>query len=338
MRSPGSLFRISAFFIVLTSWCLYIFSYLYPYNQVELDGGFYSFQFVCFFIRTFELHLGVFVFCMSILLFVLGARFWSAIGLVLFLFCTVPATINMMPKRTLAFRPNTDITVISANIRVKNKTLEQAGQALQKTGASMLFIQEYSPTVHQVFQPLLEPSYPYRVYAPYEGFGGAAVYSKIPFLEEEIITDIYAANVDNPLIRVQVAVEGAVVTFYNIHLYWQIGKFAQQQRRDLVHQWLANEEGPAVALGDYNFTERSPQHWLFKQAGYVDALDLVGWGLKATWPTQRFADWIVIPKIRLDHVYVTKQLGAKDLKIFDIPGADHKAVQLTLGIQDKRFD
>lgn len=82
---------------------------------------------------------------------------------------------------------------------------------------------------------------------------------------------------------------------------------------------------PAVLVGDFNAT--LDHHELRDAtAGCQDVAALSDRGLEPTWPT-----WLPsFLGIQIDHIFIPRGVAADGLRIFDLPGSDHRAVAADL--------
>lgn len=75
-------------------------------------------------------------------------------------------------------------------------------------------------------------------------------------------------------------------------------------------------------MGDFNSTlDHRPLRALLG-TGYRDAADVLGRGLRATWPT----DTAITPVAAIDHVLVEQICLVRSFETLPMPGADHRAV------------
>ncbi len=82
---------------------------------------------------------------------------------------------------------------------------------------------------------------------------------------------------------------------------------------------------PGFVVGDLNATPWQPAFRKLTAAGWRDAADVVGQGLRPTWPS-----WSPLPIAPLDHVLVSSGLGVNSASTTDIVGSDHRALIVTL--------
>jgi endonuclease/exonuclease/phosphatase (EEP) superfamily protein YafD len=105
----------------------------------------------------------------------------------------------------------------------------------------------------------------------------------------------------------------------------QVGAW-QQDLADLVAP-ACRSGAPAVVVGDLNATTDQSA---FRAAsdGCVDALETLGAGTTATFPTN-LPRWL---GVQIDHVLTTGGVGVQDGEVLDVPGTDHRAVLTRLSL------
>ena len=107
--------------------------------------------------------------------------------------------------------------------------------------------------------------------------------------------------------------------------------FNTRWRRDDIHRLvdvLEQVAGPMLVVGDFNMTEYSPDYHLIR-ARLVDAYRAVGWGFGHTYPSFLSfpkplpAPW---PVVRLDYVWLSRQLEPISARLGRSDGSDHHPV------------
>jgi endonuclease/exonuclease/phosphatase (EEP) superfamily protein YafD len=82
---------------------------------------------------------------------------------------------------------------------------------------------------------------------------------------------------------------------------------------------------PQVMLGNLNATPWHADFRRFGGVGLVDATDVLGQGLRATWPA-----WSPLPLLPLDHALVSRQVVVTDVDTVVVGGTDHRALALSV--------
>ena len=224
---------------------------------------------------------------------------------------------------------NPQLRLLVTNVYGRNQQAQKVAKLLLKADADVILIQEYTPYIHTYFSSILGKTYKHRYLEARRTFWGQAIYSKYP-LNNVSVTTAPLGGPQSPQMRAEVTLGKDKIVLYNIHLHWQLSTAAYLQRHALVEDWLKKEKMPSIAAGDFNFGIQSPQHSVFSDMGWIDALDVLGWGLKNTWP--RNISKLYFPPLRLDHVYMSPEVRATDMKIFDIPGSDHAAILVDIQV------
>ena len=85
------------------------------------------------------------------------------------------------------------------------------------------------------------------------------------------------------------------------------------------------------SIGDFNTTPWSPSFRRLASGTWRDAADVVGRGLRPTWPS-----WTPLPISPLDHVLVSGGLGVSDVNAADVPGSGHRALMVTVVVPPKQ--
>ena len=308
---------------------LFIFSKLFPYNHIETRGGYLSLQFLCFMINTFSFYLGLIALILPAIFLILGHYKKMTIGLVFAVWFIIPRLVTFVPSEAKSkIETGTEIKITTCNLLWTNNRGKMAAQTIKESAADIIFLQEYTNHIHKHFSKVLE-DYPYVYLESKDNYWGEAIYSKFP-LSNISVTEPPLGGKEQPQMRVELEYKNEKFVFYNIHFQWQVGYSAYLQRKALFTNWLKRETEKVVVLGDFNYGVLSPQHSLFYSMGWADALDIIGWGAKTTWPRQSHYRWF--PSLRLDHVYFSPGVSVRDLKIFDVPGSDHAGVTLTIGV------
>jgi endonuclease/exonuclease/phosphatase (EEP) superfamily protein YafD len=95
-------------------------------------------------------------------------------------------------------------------------------------------------------------------------------------------------------------------------------------RADLAAQPAATPKGPIrVLAGDFNATLDHAALRRLIGTGYRDAAEVVGAGLRPTWPYDE--KWY-LPAVTLDRVLADRRVGVRAVRPYHIPGSDHRAL------------
>lgn len=201
--------------------------------------------------------------------------------------------------------------------------------------ADIIGLQELADAQAEAIERHLYASYPYRVLVP-GGFAGKGLLSKFPIVSSESVSfahgrpDLSATlEIAGRSARVVVAhprppkvrVSGA--TFDPVTLR-QIQEVAR----------LATSGSPSLVLGDFNMTDRQPEHRIMTAAGLIDAFHEVGQSA-ASFPKRvgqphrfgaRTQNIGLPPLIRIDYIWYTREFVARSAGIGRDAGSDHLPV------------
>ncbi len=90
---------------------------------------------------------------------------------------------------------------------------------------------------------------------------------------------------------------------------------------DVLRRDAAAVRGPVVVAGTLNATPWNPQFRALATGRLHDAADLLGRGLRPTWPS-----WLPLPVVPLEHVLAGGGLGVTSVGTAPIGGSDHRAL------------
>jgi len=91
------------------------------------------------------------------------------------------------------------------------------------------------------------------------------------------------------------------------------------------------DDNRGIIVGDFNATPWSPAFRRLASGRWRDAADVVGHGLRPTWPS-----WTPLPISPLDHVLVSSGLGVSEVNAADVPGSPHRALIVTVIVPPKQ--
>lgn len=223
-----------------------------------------------------------------------------------------------------------DLRVTTANLKLDNERVDAAAAALVGQDADVVVLHEVTPGLwSQLDGGPLTDTYPYRVLDVKDGFHGSAVLSRLPTrggLRNIGSWDVLETRVELPDGRglTMVAVHGPAPVPENGVTWW---------RRVLEELAVAyGARSSTVLAGDFNAT---PDHRPFRAlvgAGLRESWDEAGEGLGGTFP----AGTVVPPLLRLDHVLLSRGLGACTATTVDVPGSDHLGVTVDVATSGGR--
>jgi endonuclease/exonuclease/phosphatase (EEP) superfamily protein YafD len=145
---------------------------------------------------------------------------------------------------------------------------------------------------------------------------GLAIYSRYPMEEVHPLP-----GTQWPAVLARVTAEGTRVTLMAGHAVQPSMDHLDGWRTDLAaFETAARVKGPVLVLANLNATPWHPQFRRLVSGRLHDAADVLGRGLRPTWPA-----WSVVPMLPTDHALVAG-LGVTTLETVAISGTDHRAL------------
>lgn len=286
-----------------------------------------------FMLRTFSFHCGLGLCCVAVVAWFLKQRLPAGVLLSLAAVWVGPTLWGFIPHGAAEQPSAGAFRILSVNLYAGNRHKEALTDEIVAADADLVLVQEYTPGWEAVLAGRLYNRYPYQVRNPQTDCFGAAVFSRVPFVEPPRDA-LRLGPTGNPQLRVVVPLGGRPVVIYNVHLLPPAGltnyRIGRREFLDL-QQALAAEKLPVIVSGDFNFTNNSPQGLALQRAGFRDTLDAHGWGPRWTWPT--WALRRLVPGIRIDHIYVSPVLTVRSSRVGIGVGSDHRPVYAEIGLR-----
>ena len=107
----------------------------------------------------------------------------------------------------------------------------------------------------------------------------------------------------------------------------QPGKGWREDLDRLAEQKVAGAETGSFLVGNLNATPWQPAFRTLEKAGWEDAADVAGKGLRPTWPA-----WLPLSVTPADHLMVDEGLGVTSAATVDITGSAHRALVVSLEV------
>lgn len=201
--------------------------------------------------------------------------------------------------------------------------------AARSQRTDLLVVTELSNRLaHDLAAPGLLPDglVPRYVRVPDDGSaaGGIGVYSRFAIDEKRVRT---LRGTRWPAVVAAVPVGPAVVTLVAGHVARPTSGHLDRWRRDLdAFRGAERIRGPVLVLANLDATPWNPQFRWVVSGRLHDAADVLGQGLRPTWPR-----WTPVPLLATDHALVAG-LGVTDVDALAVDGSDHRALAVGLRV------
>jgi endonuclease/exonuclease/phosphatase family metal-dependent hydrolase len=268
---------------------------------------------------------------LAALLLALGLRRWRAAGLALLvvaLFAGVVGPRWLPDSDPLAGAQGPTLRVLTANTLAGDADPKVLVDLVRQHDVQVLALQELTPGFVDAARAAgLFELLPHLALHPDDGTEGSGIASRYPLRDDghrvnpggfwQAKAEITVPAPDGGGAR-QVLVESA----HPFSPY--AAEVTDLWLRSFDGQPKATADGPArILLGDFNATlDHRPLRDLI-DSGYRDAADVVGAGLVGTWG---WYDDKAIPPVTIDHVLADRRVGVRQVRVFDLPGSDHRPV------------
>ncbi len=259
---------------------------------------------------------------------------------------------QIAPARAEEARP---LRVMTWNILYLNDDGAAVERVVRAEAPDLLCLQELTQRFAADLADRLGDRYPYRVLLPQEGVIGLGVFSRYPLRDEGQIPDpaeelgwwAHSAQ------AVAVEFAGQSVWLLNVHalppdwprlsrrwLHSSEVSFRLREQEVLTWlEWLAQRDGPAIVVGDFNVTDQNRAYRLMARQ-LRDAHRQVGWGLGHTAPASAEGlDAIPSPSrlFRIDYVWYSDHWLALAAHVGGWDGhSDHLPVVADLALRAGR--
>lgn len=322
--------RIEAWVFVIAAYLLLAFAYLWPPAYERQSPIYVTVAWTAFMIRIFVFHLGLVLLIIAAI--ASYARRWRLTASVVpLLVITIgPTCRDFLPKAKPTIQGE-HVKVMSVNLLMINQNTGPIIEEIKRANPEVLLLQEYTDHWHEALQSAIGKEYPHTAFERRDDSFGTAVYSRRPF-EGPVQMSVPLGQGGEPQVRAVIRVNDRPVAFYNIHLLPPWGmEYTIENRREFADllKVLSAERLPLVLAGDFNFTESTPNASELERLGLREAHRLGGWGRGTTWPVNSFFRWI--PSLRLDHVYLSKELTCSMCRTGIGVGSDHRPVITVIG-------
>ncbi len=219
-----------------------------------------------------------------------------------------------------------DLVVMTANLRFGEADAQALVTAVREHRVEVLMLQELTDdAVQRAGAAGLDRLLPHRVAEPRPGGVGTGLWSRHPLTDLRRLPEFAYAAV---AARIQVPGLAARPTVVALHLAGPLPD-STLWRRDVAQlpQTLRAlpADAPVVVGGDFNATPDTVQFRAAMVAGFANAADQAGAGLRRSYPAGR---WFP-PLLAIDHVLTRDAVGTA-ARTLAIGGTDHRALLATV--------
>jgi endonuclease/exonuclease/phosphatase (EEP) superfamily protein YafD len=227
-----------------------------------------------------------------------------------------------LPVTTATATTGDRLTIVSLNLLVNNPDKASAIAYLRQHDADVVVLLEVDDGWADAIAAL-EPLYPYRVVEPHHDPFGLAVLSKLPLTEPRIVE--LAGGSPAIITGLPVGKAGCLLMAAHplapISADWSARRDAQLAA---MGELARAESRPVIVAGDLNTT---PWGYGFRKLAAPRGLrdSCLGRGVQSTWHARHWA-----PRIPIDHVVVSPDIGVESRTVGPNVGSDHLPVEATL--------
>jgi endonuclease/exonuclease/phosphatase family metal-dependent hydrolase len=216
------------------------------------------------------------------------------------------------------------VRVLTANLLFGQARPERIVDLVRRHDVDVLSVQELTPGAVAGFEEAgLTRLLPHAVLDPRYGAAGTGLYARHPLraLPAPSGTAMAMPQAEFTLPG------GHLVEVTAVHPPPPISRLAVREwRHDLRVLPSAGDGGAGrpirILAGDYNATLDHSHLRDVLSRGYADAADRAGQGLVPTWGQAAGAR----SPLTIDHVLVDRRCAVRQVKVYDLPGSDHRAV------------
>ncbi|MEZ4505117.1 MAG: endonuclease/exonuclease/phosphatase family protein [Thermomicrobiales bacterium] len=225
--------------------------------------------------------------------------------------------------------------VLSYNVGNGLAPVDRLVHYLYYAEADIIGLQELSDEQADAIESQLYGAFPYRVLHP-GGFAGKGLLSKFPITDSE--SHPFANG--RPDLSARLEIRGREAQVVVAHprppkvrmTGATFDPVTMKQIQEVVR--IATSGIPSLVLGDFNMTDKQPEHRILTAAGLIDAFHEVGKSA-ASFPKRvgqphrfgpRTQNITLPPVIRIDYIWYTREFIARSAGIGRDAGSDHLPV------------
>lgn len=296
---------------------------------------------LAFFVRTFEMHIGLALLAPFALM--LALRNWKTAAFALPILAWTLGPLAVSYLRPTPPKLQQPLRVMTANLLIGHVEIDALVTQINRFAPDIIFFQEYTPEKAAKLHAHVGTIYPFRVEGIRDHAFGEAIYSKHAFVSEP---DLYPhqsirsraplegraggeVGIWDPQIRAVIEFRGTQIVLQNIHYAPPTHSSYLVEQRIMTKwlcDWLSRETRPVIVAGDFNCTQSSVNLCELRGAGLADSRSVTrGWS--GTWPASGLP--AMLP-VAIDHVLIRGLLCESSVSGSDI-SSDHLPVLAVVG-------
>ncbi|MDT0678094.1 endonuclease/exonuclease/phosphatase family protein [Autumnicola musiva] len=226
-----------------------------------------------------------------------------------------------VPDAVEKFSEENSVSILLTNVLITNRESDKLLEVIKKSDPDLILAMEVNQWWVNELEVLKE-DYPYVIKQPNEEAYGMALYSKFPFLENQI-KFLKHKNVPSFHTRIQLT-SGKEFSLHSVH---PVAPMPSDKYPDNVGEkevellkvsdLVVAEEMPSIVAGDFNDVSWSNTARLFGYSGNLKNVRL-GRGLYNSFDAN-----LKIMRWPLDHFFVTEEFEVADIQRLPNIGSDH---------------
>ncbi len=272
----------------------------------------------------------------GLLLASVGRRPWLA--RLLAVFCLVfvvrywPVLVpHLHDTNVSASAPAFQLRVMTFNVHYSNDDVQGVAWMIRSQSPDVVALQEFTSPLSAKLPAELAADYPYTLVDDAE-WPRLGLISRYPLIAQSPPPGAWRTQ------AAALATPVGVVRLWNVHSVPSLAQPGWEIQRETflaIARQATAQQGPAIALGDFNTTDQADNHRLITDH-LTDVHRAAGWGLGFTFPGRWLDESglslpVVTPMLRIDHIFVSDHWIPEDAQVVsDGPGSDHLPVVATL--------
>ncbi len=223
------------------------------------------------------------------------------------------------------------LRVMSLNLFVGKADPTETLAEIERLDPDVICLQEFNTRADAALTEALKRTHSYSISESTDRVRGSGIFSRYP-IDEAASELFWLDNKSGPQARAHVRCGDETITIYSIHLatpskgprFWR-----QRAQFGTLLERLNAETGPLIVCGDFNATNRTDYAGTLAAMGMRDANACVGAGRQSSWPAWPSIAWL--PRLRIDHIYLSRELSARTAIIGRPVGSDHSPIVADVG-------